>query len=68
MGSGTTLLAAHQLQRSRIIGIECAPATYAIACTRLQPLLPRCDEPGQAADEPPTVREAARQGQLFAAD
>jgi predicted RNA methylase len=50
MGSGTTLLAAHELARHRVIGIECDPETYAKACARLAPLLPADAQAGQAAD------------------
>jgi hypothetical protein len=50
MGSGTTLLAAHQLARHRVIGIESDPRTYATACTRLAPLLPTGAQTGEAAD------------------
>ena len=47
MGSGTTLLAAHQLARPRVIGIERDPTPYRIACDRLAPLI----APVQKADD-----------------
>jgi hypothetical protein len=50
MGSGTTLLAAHELARYRVIGIECNPVTYAKACTKLAPLLPTGAQTDEAAD------------------
>jgi hypothetical protein len=70
MGSGTTLLAAHQLARHRLIGIECNPVTYATACTKLAPLLPTSDQIGHPASrqgQGATPTQAATQGQLFAA-
>jgi hypothetical protein len=69
MGSGTTLLAAYELERYRVIGIECNPKTHATACTRLARLLPADDAPAPTASQGPGVPPApvATQGTLFAA-